>query len=188
MVEKWLYWPTKYPVVTQKFLNRPEYYSQFGLPGHEGVDVRAPNGTDLYSCADGTVSEVGFRGGNRKHAYGYAIRVIHKRPDGIYETLFAHGVDGRAVVKVGQEVKAGQLLMLSDSTGNSSGAHLHLSLKKTIRTGKNIKPPTGLETLDYFYLSNGEILMNPMAFMWPFEIKPPKPSEPDLLDRVLSRV
>jgi murein DD-endopeptidase MepM/ murein hydrolase activator NlpD len=123
-----LVWPTDYKVFTQKFGQRPEYYSKFGLPGHEGVDIRCPTGTNVYSCADGAVTQVGWRTPN--HAYGYSVRTRHKRVDGEYELIYAHLVDGSAKVNVGDAVKAGQLIALGDNTGNSSAAHLHLSLKK----------------------------------------------------------
>ncbi|HLF24837.1 MAG TPA: M23 family metallopeptidase [Anaerolineae bacterium] len=123
-----LVWPSDYKVYTQKFGQRPDYYSKFGLPGHEGVDIRAPNGTNIYACADGVVTLAGWR--KAGHPYGYSIRLRHKRNDGEYETIYAHLTEGSAKVKVGDAVKAGQLIALADNTGNTSAAHLHLSLKK----------------------------------------------------------
>ncbi len=123
-----LVWPSDYKVYTQKFGQRPEYYGQFGLPGHEGVDIRAPNGTNIYACADGVVTLVGWR--KAGHPYGYSVRIRHKRVDGEYETIYAHLTEGSGKVKEGDAVKAGQLIALADNTGNSSAAHLHLSLKK----------------------------------------------------------
>ncbi|MGH2594118.1 MAG: M23 family metallopeptidase [Anaerolineae bacterium] len=123
-----LVWPTDHKVYTQKFGMRPEFYSQFGLPGHEGVDIRAPTGSNIYACADGVVTQVGWR--RPDHPYGYAVRIYHKRSNGLYETIYAHLVDGSAKVKEGETVTAGQLIGLGDNTGNSSASHLHLSLKK----------------------------------------------------------
>jgi len=123
-----LVWPSDYKVYTQKFGQRPEYYSKFGLPGHEGVDIRAPNGTNIYACADGVVTLVGWR--KAGHPYGYSVRIRHKRVDGEYETIYAHLTEGSGKVNEGATVQAGQLIALADNTGNSSAAHLHLSLKK----------------------------------------------------------
>ena len=53
-----LVWPTDFRVYTQKFGQRPEFYGKFGLPGHEGVDIRAPNGANVYACAEGVVTLV----------------------------------------------------------------------------------------------------------------------------------
>ncbi|HLE61985.1 MAG TPA: M23 family metallopeptidase [Pyrinomonadaceae bacterium] len=111
-------------VVTQAFGINPARYKPFGLPGHEGLDIRAVRGAHIYAIADGQVIKVALYG-----AYGYQVRVQHVRDDRIYESIYAHGIDGSAAVKVGDSVVAGQLLMLADSTGNSSGSHLHLTLK-----------------------------------------------------------
>ena len=123
-----LVWPSDYKVYTQKFGERPEYYGKFGLPGHEGVDIRAPTGTNIYACADGSVLLAGWRSAG--HPYGYSVRLRHKRVDGEYETIYAHLTESSAKVEVGDAVRAGQLIALADNTGNSSASHLHLSLKK----------------------------------------------------------
>jgi murein DD-endopeptidase MepM/ murein hydrolase activator NlpD len=128
MTQLRLVWPTDHKVYTQKFGQRPEFYNKFGLPGHEGVDLRAPNGTNIYACAEGVVVLAGWR--KAGHPYGYSIRLRHKCSDGEYETIYAHLQEGSARVHVGEVVTAGQLIGLADSTGNSSAAHLHLSLKK----------------------------------------------------------
>jgi murein DD-endopeptidase MepM/ murein hydrolase activator NlpD len=126
-----LVWPTDYRVYTQKFGERPEYYSRFGLPGHEGVDIRAPNGSNVYACADGVVTMAGWHPSKGKnHPYGVQVRILHSTPDGAFETMYAHMQDGSVRIRIGQEVKAGQPIGLADTTGNTSAAHLHLSLKK----------------------------------------------------------
>ena len=53
-------WPTQYGVITQGFLERPEYYGKFHyrgpdgisypLAGHEGIDFRALAGSEIYAC------------------------------------------------------------------------------------------------------------------------------------------
>jgi hypothetical protein len=58
------------------------------------------------------------------HNYGIHVRVAHAAG---YETIYAHLQS--LAVQEGQEVQAGQLLGLADSTGNSLGDHLHLTLK-----------------------------------------------------------
>lgn len=131
-----LVWPSEYRVYTQRFGARPEYYGKFNMhdlvwphgDGHEGVDIRAPSGSKIYACADGVVSQVGWR--KPGHAYGYGVRILHTRSDGEFETIYAHLTEGSAKVKVGERVKAGQLIALADNTGNSGATHLHLSLRK----------------------------------------------------------
>ncbi len=118
-----LLWPTDYPVVTQRFGANPRIYSRYGMPGHEGLDIRALTNTNIYACADGKVYEVHTNA--RDHAYGIHVRIQHR--DG-YKTIYAHLA--RALVDLGDEVQAGQIIGKADSTGNSSAAHLHMSLKR----------------------------------------------------------
>jgi murein DD-endopeptidase MepM/ murein hydrolase activator NlpD len=117
------HWPTDYRVVTQRFGANPDYYKQFNLPGHEGVDFRAPHATPVYAVADGVVSDI--RQSATGHNYGRFVRVKHADS---YETTNAHLHE--IGVSLGQEVKGGQYLGLADNTGNSNGSHLHLTLKR----------------------------------------------------------
>ena len=126
-----LVWPTDYNVVTQPFGVNEVIYRRFGLPGHEGIDIRAPMNANIYACADGTISRVNDGSGN--HAYGIHVRINHR--DG-YQTIYAHLT--QALVTVGQVVVAGERIGLGDSTGNSSGSHLHLTLKKAGATAAGL--------------------------------------------------
>jgi hypothetical protein len=124
-----LVWPTDYAVVTQPFGINPQIYRRYGMPGHEGVDFRALTNTNVYAGADGEVYEV--HANPKDHAYGIHIRIQHA--DG-YKTVYAHLA--RALVRKGEPVQAGQLIGRADSTGNSSAAHLHLSLKRDGATAR----------------------------------------------------
>ncbi|MCA9936039.1 MAG: peptidoglycan DD-metalloendopeptidase family protein [Ardenticatenaceae bacterium] len=117
-------WPTEFRTITQQFGANPENYAQFHLPGHEGVDIRATHGSKIFAVAPGTVKMV-QTDPNSKHAYGVHVRISHQDD---YETIYAHF--HQALVKVGDEVKAGDLIGLADNTGNSFGDHLHLTLKQ----------------------------------------------------------
>lgn len=128
----YLLWPTDYPVVTQKFGANPQIYLRFGMPGHEGLDIRALTNTHVYCCADGSVYEVHTN--PKDHPYGIHVRVRHK--DG-YKTVYGHLA--RALVRVGEVVRAGQVIGMADSTGASTAAHLHLTLK---RDGATIRKET----------------------------------------------
>lgn len=132
-------WPTEYRQITQQFGANPQNYAQFGLPGHEGIDIKAPTGSRIFCVAPGEVIRV-----HRKatgHNYGIHVRVAHQ--DG-YKTIYAHLQEAR--VNEGDIVEAGTVLGLADNTGNSFGSHLHLMLKKQgARVGNwpnNIIDPT----------------------------------------------
>jgi murein DD-endopeptidase MepM/ murein hydrolase activator NlpD len=117
-----IYWPTDYPVITQGFAANPQIYSQWGLPGHEGLDIRCPMNTNVYAAYDGIVFKV--EKDPKAHPYGIHIRIRH---EGSYRTVYAHLA--QVLVSEGDTVKAKQLIAKGDSTGNSTGSHLHLTLK-----------------------------------------------------------
>jgi hypothetical protein len=124
-----LLWPTNYPVITQKFGANPQIYTRFGMPGHEGLDIRALTNTDIYACADGEVYEVHTN--PRDHAYGIHVRIQHAFG---YKTVYGHLA--APLVRVGEYVKAGQVIAKADSTGASTASHLHLTLKQTGATAR----------------------------------------------------
>jgi murein DD-endopeptidase MepM/ murein hydrolase activator NlpD len=121
-----LYWPTAWlpPYVTQRYGINGRYYSQFGLPGHEGIDMRAPDGYDIFSIFEGEVYRVEE---NPVGAYGIQVRVRHETPEGIFKSIYAHFK--KATVEVGDIVHKGSKLGDADNTGNSAGSHLHITLK-----------------------------------------------------------
>lgn len=108
------------PIITQKFGERPEVYKQFGLAGHNGLDLRAPEGTPLFSPIEGTATL--FDQG--KAGYGKYIKVSK---DNI-SILMAHLSEFN--VQNGQKVYAGQLIGKTGNTGFSTAPHLHVTVKQ----------------------------------------------------------
>lgn len=98
---------------------------------HRGIDLAAPTGTPVYATADGTVVSAKYGGWDR--SYGNMVAIYHGR--GTYTN---HAHLSKIKVRVGQKVKAGQLIGLCGSTGNSTGPHLHFEIHLG-RTGKNGK-------------------------------------------------
>lgn len=82
---------------------------------HKGLDVVARRGTPIIAPADGVVSFAGRYG-----SYGNTVMVFHGY--GI-STLYAHAED--IVVRVGQQVKRGDVLSTVGTTGRSTAPHLH---------------------------------------------------------------
>ena len=123
-------WPTEYRSINQYFGANPQNYSQFGLPGHEGIDIMAPMGSKIFAVAPGRITRV--RTNPEGHNYGIHVRIDHIEG---YRTIYAHLK--QAIVRVGQQVQAGQLLGFANDTGNSFGSHLHLTLKKKDENYKN---------------------------------------------------
>ena len=122
-----LIWPTPDPkIITQEWGKNPQWYLPFGLPGHEGLDIRAVNDTPIFAPAAGEVIRVEKNAGSGP--YGIHVRIEHDHPEAVFKSLLAHL--RQAEVEVGEIVSAGKLIGLADNTGNSSGAHLHLTLKR----------------------------------------------------------
>lgn len=124
-------WPSTYEpkVVTQAFGINPENYAYWGLPGHEGIDMRAPLGQEIIAVWDGEVVRVEFH-----NAYGNSIRLKHliAFPGGEvveYESIYAHFAQP-SELRVGDKVAQGEVLGIADSTGNSTGSHLHFGVKQ----------------------------------------------------------
>lgn len=102
------------------------------IPGassnHAGVDLAIPVGYRVYAVGDGIVELAGWQNNAVRQGpgsgYGMRIRILH---EGGYQSLYAHL--SRIDVKVGQKVKAGDVIGLSGNSGNSSGPHLHFETR-----------------------------------------------------------
>lgn len=118
-----LYYPCKPYSVNQPFgVNWNPVYKQQGLLGHNGEDLLAVTGQKVYASHDGTCfPTVDNHGGN-----GIILQAdpVNKN----FFTLYWHLIQDDAVVHTGQVVKAGDLLGYADSTGVSTGSHLHMGL------------------------------------------------------------
>lgn len=79
---------------------------------HTGLDISATTGTDIKAVASGTVTCAKYSG-----SYGNLIKIDHG--NGV-ETWYGH--ISKMYVKVGQEVKAGDVIAAVGSTGNSTGS------------------------------------------------------------------
>ena len=99
---------------------------------HTGLDISAVKGTDIKVVADGTVTAASYNG-----SYGNLVKVDHG--NGV-ETWYAH--TSKMYVKVGDAVKAGDVIAAVGSTGNSTGPHLHLEIRVD---GEHVNPQ------DYLY-------------------------------------
>lgn len=124
-----LFIPVKPYHLNQAFGLNPGTYAQFGLTGHNGIDLMATHGQPVYAAHEGTCyPEVDNSGGNgvvirSDEEYEYGSQLVH------FKTIYWHLVKSDAVVKTGQKVKAGDLIGFADSTGFSTGDHLHFGLK-----------------------------------------------------------
>lgn len=88
---------------------------------HDGVDLSKGGGCPIRAIAAGTVVYAGWR------AYGAGFTVIIDHGGGVM-SQYMHG-NGHIWVQAGEYVMKGQAIMYMGTTGNSTGVHLHLTLK-----------------------------------------------------------
>ncbi len=101
---------------------------------HRGLDLAGPQGTRVGSIANGIVIASVPTDGAGLGAHV----VVQHRIDGLQvRSVYGHLVAGSPAVKVGDEVKTGQLVGLLGNTGASTGPHLHL---ETIVDGTHVDP------------------------------------------------
>jgi|GEM_PF-3581311 len=115
-VEGDLLWPAR-GRVSSRFGGRIDPI-RGGWKMHNGVDIAAPIGTDVWAAADGEVVYAGWM--------GTAGIVVVLRHEGL-ETRYYH----LSVVTVtkGQAVRRGELIGRVGSTGASTGPHLHFETR-----------------------------------------------------------
>lgn len=117
--------------VTSSFSNRRKHPVLGYTRAHKGVDFRAPTGTPIPAAGAGRVIARGY---NRGH--GNYVKIRH---NGSYETLYAHMSKFAKGVGVGTNVRQGQIIGYSGSTGMSTGPHLHYEI---IKNGQHVNPLT----------------------------------------------
>ena len=109
------------PVWTNYYVNRyGNYLSGRSYESHPGIDMAAPQGTDIHAAANGVVIKAGWYGG-----YGNAVVISHG--SGL-TSLYGH--NSSVLVKVGQKVKKGQVIAKMGSTGWSTGSHCHFEVRQ----------------------------------------------------------
>ena len=89
-----------------------------GARHHSGVDLKTRPNDNVVSAFDGVVVKAGPFSG-----YGNCIRIRHRYG---FETLYSH--QSKNLVKVGQKVKAGEVIGLTGRTGRATTEHLHFEL------------------------------------------------------------
>jgi len=92
---------------------------------HLGIDYAAPTGTPIWTVAEGTVTFVGWNGGNGRY-----IKIKHAQ--GI-TTSYGHLSRYAKGIRKGVKVKQGQTIGYVGSTGLSTGPHLDFRITQNGR-------------------------------------------------------
>jgi murein DD-endopeptidase MepM/ murein hydrolase activator NlpD len=94
---------------------------------HQGLDLAAPMGTEVFCAADGIVTEIG-----ENPVYGIYIIVNHQNR---WTSLYGHLQ--KVETSLQTNVRSGTLIGRVGSTGQSTGPHLHFELRQD---GRAIDP------------------------------------------------
>ena len=96
-------------------------FGQYGLWAsyHTGLDFNANSGDQIYSVANGTVTETGYDG-------AYGNKTVVTLDDGT-EIWYCHQTS--IYVSVGDRVNGSEVIGTVGATGNVTGSHLHLEVR-----------------------------------------------------------
>ena len=137
-------------------INGTKDASRCGNKMHDGIDLAAPYGTPLQSMGDAKIVRISPYCNNPKSKAAYNPDGFTNAPgEGCSITTYnsqtgdsftyMHLSDASAV-KVGDQVKDGQIIGKTGNSGGSSGAHLHVGacqvsqaqMDKALASGKNV--------------------------------------------------
>lgn len=113
-------WPVSSRYITSTVGGR-ESPGGIGSTNHKGTDIgRVGYNSNVYAAKDGQVIISEY-----SSSYGNYVVVYHGTGN---STLYAHMSSRK--VSVGQQVKQGDILGITGSTGHSTGPHLHFEVKE----------------------------------------------------------
>lgn len=114
--------------LTQGFGENPASYARFGLKGHNGWDLRTkfadtPKGHRNIMAS--WLMEFYRKGNEGSDGYGLFFETVCKLKN-TWKLTFAHCLS----VENFTAKNEGETMAISDNTGNSTGSHLHLTVKR----------------------------------------------------------
>ncbi len=157
-------WPMQ-GTLTQGYGNTG--FTSLGYNFHNGIDIAAPAGRQIYAVADGVVNATGTGQG----AYGNWVAIKHST--GKFEgraIVSLYGHMSSFVVKSGQTVKQGDLVGFEGNTGNTTrllygphrGYHIHFTIFDA--NGFGVAPGTLTKTYGPYQVPYGATY-NPLSFL-----------------------
>lgn len=115
--------PFRSPLDHEWIITSPFGYRNHPVLGHwefhNGLDIRAPEGTDIHAIEKGKILSV-----SELDKYGLIIIIKH---EGSYESRYAHLK--KVFVQKGDTVFRGQKIAESGNSGISTGPHLHFEIR-----------------------------------------------------------
>ncbi len=108
--------PPEYDYITSGY-----GYRTFDNAFHDAIDIAAPGGTPIYAVNDGTIIMYQWvnTGGGNKVVIDHGSKIT---------TTYCHLSKFQDGLKVGSEVKKGDIIGYVGTTGSSTGNHLHFRI------------------------------------------------------------
>jgi len=131
-------WENVEKVISQSFSNNTgrlqEQYTKWGLDGHNGTDIVLYTGDNILAahsgvCITDTIDSSG----------GIGLDIWNE--EGKFKTRYWHNMSN--IAKKGDIIQRGQVIALGDTTGFSTGSHLHFNVKLTDDKGNTINKGNG---------------------------------------------
>ncbi len=140
-------------------------FTSLGYSSHNGIDVAAAAGTQIYAVYDGTVEATGTGNG----AYGNWVAIRHTVAAG-HQLISLYGHMSSFKMSKGQKVKEGDLVGFEGNTGNTTrllygphrGYHLHFTIFDA--EGFGISPGTLTKQFGNYMVPYGASY-NPLDFL-----------------------
>lgn len=123
-----LWYPAKPFIVSQGWGIKNPSYNQFGFSEHNGVDFLTGYKNEVHAPLPCLVLETGFN-----ESAGNFVRLASTEKyqigdkEGYFGIMFMHAE--KILCTKGQVLKTGELVMIADSTGFSTGPHTHMSCR-----------------------------------------------------------
>jgi len=129
--------------ITQSFGdNRKSTHYNLNDPSAEyAIDFQTDLGTPVVASRAGVVVDAKYdssEGCPDISCMGKSNFVLIEHSDGTL-AQYAHFMQSKPIVKVDQQIKAGQIIGFVGSTGYSNGPHLHFEVSKPVWTGTNFQ-------------------------------------------------
>lgn len=147
--------PIKPTLVTQVFgeTSYLAWYKQnnVNFSGHNGIDFHAYHGQPIYAAHDGIANYEIDSGGGHGVTIKTTVLEPYRGSQAYFKTIYWHLIDGSVEPKYASPiknipnmpVKAGDIIGYANSTGLSTGDHLHFGLKPLAPNGTNLEPNNG---------------------------------------------
>ncbi len=119
--------PSAWPLATAGFVTQSLLEGSEG--DHPGIDIAVPTDSYIRAAGAGEVLEAA-----EDSVYGLFVRIDHG--DG-FQSLYGHASE--LVIESGMQVRRGEVIAMSGSTGRSTAAHLHFEI---LKDGRPVDPLT----------------------------------------------